>query len=173
MYQVLSKHHATVALPKRRQGTTNYWDLKLPRQTEDYVPQFMALLAISRDPVKYGFDAVALDDPMQFDEIALTGAVDLRALAKLADCSYDDLKELNPQVIRFTASGAHGFTTVSSSAPTRSSRQPSSANGSEPLTTRFGRNRFIGSASAILPLRSARDSSDSSRNGYASAKLTR
>jgi peptidoglycan lytic transglycosylase D len=102
----------TVLRAIRRQGTTNYWDLKLPRQTEDYVPQYMALLAISRDPAKYGFDAVELDDPMQFDEVALTGAVDLRALAKLADCSYDELKELNPQVIRFTATGSHGFTTL-------------------------------------------------------------
>ena len=33
---------------------------------------------------------------MRFDEVALKGAVDLRAIAKLCDCSVDDLKELNP-----------------------------------------------------------------------------
>jgi membrane-bound lytic murein transglycosylase D len=102
----------TVLRAIRTQGTTNYWDLKLPRQTEDYVPQFMALLAISRDPVKYGFDAVELDEPMAFDEVALTGAVDLRALAKLADCSYEQLKELNPQVLRYTATGTNGINTL-------------------------------------------------------------
>src|SRR6185295_524807 len=47
----------------KEQGTTNYWDLRLPRQTEEYVPKFMAVLAISREPQKYGFDAVELDDP--------------------------------------------------------------------------------------------------------------
>ena len=46
------------------------------------MPQFMAVLAISRDPEKYGFDEVALDEPMEFDEVALKGAVDLRAIAQ-------------------------------------------------------------------------------------------
>jgi membrane-bound lytic murein transglycosylase D len=94
------------------QGTTNYWDLKLPRQTEEYVPQFMACLAISRDPHRYGFDGVELDDPMEFDEVAFRGAVDLRSIAKLADCSYDELRLLNPAVLRSAARGADGITTL-------------------------------------------------------------
>lgn len=102
----------TVLRAIKRQGTTNYWDLRLPRQTEDYVPQFMAVLAISRDPEKYGFDAVELDQPMDFDEIALTGSVDLRAVAKLADCSYEEMKALNPAVLRHAARGRDGVTTL-------------------------------------------------------------
>ena len=35
------------------------------------MPQFMAVLAIARDPARYGFDEVDLDDPMAFDEVAL------------------------------------------------------------------------------------------------------
>lgn len=102
----------TVLRAIKSQGTTNYWDLRLPRQTEDYVPQFMAVLAISRDPEKYGFDAVELDDPMEFDEIGFKGAVDLRVLAKLADCSYEDLRTLNPAVLKHSATGAGGITVV-------------------------------------------------------------
>lgn len=100
----------TILRAIKRQGTTNYWDLNLPRQTEDYVPQFMAALAISRDPVRYGFSDVELDDPMQFDELALKGAVDLRAIAKLADCTVEEIKELNPAVLRSAAKGANGVT---------------------------------------------------------------
>jgi membrane-bound lytic murein transglycosylase D len=102
----------TVLRAIKRQGTTNYWDLDLPRQTEDYVPQFMAVLAISRDPGKYGFDAVALDDPMEFDEVALKGAVDLRSLAKLTECTLEELKLLNPAVVRHAVPGKGGVTTV-------------------------------------------------------------
>jgi len=102
----------TVLRAIKTQGTTNYWDLRLPRQTEDYVPQFMAILAISRDPGKYGFNAVGLDEPMEFDEVALKGAVDLRAVARLADCSYDELKLLNPAVLHHAASGMSGVTTL-------------------------------------------------------------
>lgn len=94
----------------RRQGTSNYWDLRLPRQTEEYVPQFMAILAISRDPARYGFDKVPRDEPIEFDEVALRGAVDLRALAKVADCSIEDLRVLNPAVRRDAARGPHGVT---------------------------------------------------------------
>jgi len=102
----------TVLRAIKAQGTTNYWDLKLPRQTEDYVPQFMAVLAISRDPEKYGFGDVELDDPMQFDEVALKGAVDLRSVARLADCSLEEIKLLNPAVVRHALPGKDGITTV-------------------------------------------------------------
>jgi membrane-bound lytic murein transglycosylase D len=102
----------TVLRAIKKQGTTNYWDLRLPRQTEDYVPQFMAVLAISRDPEKYGFDDVELDDPMEFDEVALKGAVDLRSLANLAECSMDELRQLNPAVVRHAVPGKDGVTTL-------------------------------------------------------------
>jgi len=102
----------TVLRAIKRQGTTNYWDLKLPRQTEEYVPQFMAVLAISHDPGKYGFDDVALDDPMEFDEVALKGAVDLRSVATLAGCSVDELKALNPSIVRHAVPGKDGVTTL-------------------------------------------------------------
>ena len=102
----------TVLRAIRQQGTTNYWDLKLPRQTEDYVPQFMAVLAIAHDPKHYGFDSVELDNPMEFDQIAFKGAVNLRAIAKLAGCSYEDLKQLNPAVLTGHATGPNGVTTL-------------------------------------------------------------
>lgn len=102
----------TVLRAIKAQGTTNYWDLKLPRQTEDYVPQFMAALTIARDPARYGFDSVELDDPMAFDEVALKGPVDLRAVARLANCSYEELKTLNPAVLRSATRGPGGITTL-------------------------------------------------------------
>lgn len=102
----------TVMRAIKHQGTTNYWELRLPKQTEDYVPQFMAALAISRDPTKYGFAGVELDDPMRFDEVALKGAVDLRAIAKLAECSYEELRLLNPSARTATMRGQGGITSV-------------------------------------------------------------
>jgi membrane-bound lytic murein transglycosylase D len=69
----------------------------------------MAALAISRDPARYGFDAVELDDPMAFDEVALKGPVDLRTVAGLAGCSYEELKTLNPAVLHTAARGSGGL----------------------------------------------------------------
>ncbi len=100
----------TVLRAIKRQGTTNYWDLRLPRQTEDYVPQFMAVLAISREPEKYGFDAIELEQPIDFDEIALRGSVDLRAIARFAECTYEEMRLLNPAVLKHAAPGRDGVT---------------------------------------------------------------
>lgn len=102
----------TVLRAIKSQGTTNYWDLRLPRQTEQYVPQFMAALAITRDPARYGFSDVQIDDPIRFDEVCFKGGVDLRAIAKLADCSIAELKELNPAVRTMMLSGSGGVTTL-------------------------------------------------------------
>ncbi len=102
----------TVMRAIKAQGTSNYWDLRLPRQTEDYVPQFMAVLEITSDPAKYGFDSVELDEPMEFDEVAFKGSVDLRTIAKLADCTVAELKQLNPQVLNHAASGRDGIATL-------------------------------------------------------------
>ena len=122
----------------KRQGTTNYWDLRLPRQTEEYVPQFMAVLAISREPQKYGFDEVELDEPMAFDEIALKGAVDLRAIAKLADCTYEEIRYLNPAVLRHAAPGRDGVTMVRvpKGRARRSCRRSTMARHCRPSTSR-------------------------------------
>jgi membrane-bound lytic murein transglycosylase D len=96
----------------KMQGTTNYWDLHLPRQTEDYVPQFMAVLHIGRNPEKYGFDQIEREPPLAFDEIALDGGVDLNTIARLCECSVERLRDLNPGVLLSGARGAQGITTL-------------------------------------------------------------
>jgi membrane-bound lytic murein transglycosylase D len=102
----------TVLRAIKRQGTTNYWDLRLPREAEEYVPQYMAVLAISRDPKSYGFDGVTLDEPMAFDEVAFKGTIDLRALARLAGCDVDELRLLNPAVLSHAVRGPDGVTSL-------------------------------------------------------------
>ena len=96
----------------KSQGTTNYWDLKLPRQTEEYVPKFMAALAIANAPARYGFGDIELEDPMEFDEIAFKGSVDLRVVAGLAGCPYEELRLLNPAARSHAFTGPNGVTTI-------------------------------------------------------------
>ena len=96
----------------KSQGTTNYWDLRLPRQTEEYVPKFMAALAIAIAPARYGFGEIELEEPIEFDEIAFKGSVDLRVIAGLAGCSYEELRHLNPAVRSHAITGPKGVTTI-------------------------------------------------------------
>ena len=96
----------------KSQGTTNYWDLRLPRQTEEYVPKFMAALAIANAPSRYGFGDIELEEPIEFDQVTFKGAVNLRIIAGLVGCSYEDLRQLNPAARSASYTGPNGVTSV-------------------------------------------------------------
>jgi membrane-bound lytic murein transglycosylase D len=87
----------------KRQGTRDFWSLRLPEETRNYVPKFMAVLAISRDPSRYGFDQVAVDQPLDYDEVTIPGPVDLQALAEACATDVTQIRELNPQFLRSAA----------------------------------------------------------------------
>ncbi len=87
----------------QRQGTRDFWSLRLPEETRNYVPKFMAVLAISRDPSRYGFDQVVVAEPLAYDEVSLPGPVDLRALAAACETDLDVIRDLNPQFLRHAA----------------------------------------------------------------------
>ena len=72
----------------------------LHRETRDYVPKLIAAALIAKDPVRYGFDSVAVLEPLVFDEILVTDATGLDVLADLADTTARAMIELNPHFYR-------------------------------------------------------------------------
>ncbi|HMI31491.1 MAG TPA: transglycosylase SLT domain-containing protein, partial [Candidatus Limnocylindrales bacterium] len=89
----------TVQRAIRRQGTDDYWSLKLPRETQEYVPQFLAAMEISSDPERYGFE-LPPNSPFRFDEVLIRGPVDLKLVSGITSIPLDDLKQLNPMFVR-------------------------------------------------------------------------
>ena len=81
-------------------GSRSFWDLKLPRETANYVPLLMAATVISKDPEAFGFELDKPDPPLDYDVVDLTNPVRLAAAAKCARCSEADLKQLNPELRR-------------------------------------------------------------------------
>jgi membrane-bound lytic murein transglycosylase D len=86
-----------VAYAMTRQRTNDYWRLKLPAQTMWFVPKFMAALAIGRNPEAYGFEKPTCDT-IHFDLIEVERPIELRAIAEAANCSLNEIKELNPHL---------------------------------------------------------------------------
>jgi soluble lytic murein transglycosylase-like protein len=87
----------------KRQGTKDFWSLRLPEQTRQYVPEFMAVCAIAHDPKRYGFDSTATQDPLTYDEVRLPGSVGLGPLATACGTTVDEIKRLNPAFLRDAA----------------------------------------------------------------------
>ena len=85
----------TVLRAIRRQGTSDFWRLKLPRETREYVPQFMAAMEIASDPERYGF-TVPENSPWAADAIKVRGPVDLKLLSKISEVPVVELQRLNP-----------------------------------------------------------------------------
>lgn len=89
----------TVQRAIRRQGTNDFWSLKLPRETRDYVPQFMAAMEIASDPERYGFE-VPENSPWRVDRVTVEGPVDLKLISKVSEVPLDELERLNPSLTR-------------------------------------------------------------------------
>jgi len=90
-----------VARAVARYRTENFWHLKLPKQTERYVPKFLAALYILRDPEKYGISIPDVE-PIEFDQVQIDDATDLSTIAECAGTTLKTLRDLNPECLRWT-----------------------------------------------------------------------
>lgn len=92
-------------------NTRDFWQLKrLPRQTRNYVPTFIAAAIIAKNPEKYGF-FVEPENPVVYDTVKISECVDLSVIAELVNSDYESLKELNPAIKRWcTPPGVKDFT---------------------------------------------------------------
>jgi membrane-bound lytic murein transglycosylase D len=88
-----------------RTGGTTFWNLAdkkaLPKETMNYVPTILALTIIGKNPEKYGF-SVAPAPPIETERVSVNKATDLRVIAEALHLSVDELKDLNPHVLRWT-----------------------------------------------------------------------
>lgn len=90
-----------VAKHVRRYGN-NFWNLKrLPRQTRNYVPSFIAAAFIAMDPERYGFYRPPDISAPLCDTVWIKECVDLGALAKAAGTDRGTVKALNPAIVRW------------------------------------------------------------------------
>ena len=83
----------------QRQQTRDFWSLRLPKETRLFVPAFMAMTIISREPEQYGFSPPP-ERPLEFDRVTLRHPTELRIIAKLARTTIEELQELNPELVR-------------------------------------------------------------------------
>jgi len=92
------------ALRHTRSG--DYWGLLSTRhlraETKNYVPNFIAAKMIASDPESYGFGGIEYQDDFVFDEVALQSPLTLDVIAKCAETDVEAIKDLNPELRRWS-----------------------------------------------------------------------
>lgn len=101
----------TVLRAIKRQKTNDFWSLDLPRETRDYVPQFMAAMEIASNPERYGF-TVPENSPWSVDPVTVRGPIDLKLLAQVSAVPLEELERLNPSFVRHRSPADKDGTTV-------------------------------------------------------------
>jgi membrane-bound lytic murein transglycosylase D len=86
-----------------RTGYADFWDLQrlhaLPKQTQNYVPIIIAMALVAKAPALYGVQ-VAPEKPAQVDTIKPGHPIDLHLVADASGADVDDLRALNPELLR-------------------------------------------------------------------------
>ncbi|MCX2833941.1 LysM peptidoglycan-binding domain-containing protein [Microbulbifer thermotolerans] len=81
----------------RRRGLgTSFWDLKLPRETQRYVPQLLALAEVVSRPDHYQVPLHDVANAPYYTEVDVGSQIDLAQAAELADIPIEELYLLNP-----------------------------------------------------------------------------
>ncbi len=75
---------------------TDFFSLKLPKETRAYVPKLLAMRRIVADPASHGLAFAAIPNEPYFTKVALDGQIDLHVAAEIAELSNDELLALNP-----------------------------------------------------------------------------
>lgn len=86
-----------------RDSSLDFWDMRergyLHPETRDYVPQFLAAVAIAREPQRHGFESPDLTLP-RYDTVHVDRSLSFDTVAELANVSVREIAELNPALVR-------------------------------------------------------------------------
>jgi len=79
-----------------RNKPADFWSLKLPRETQAYVPRLLALAKIFANPGYYGVTLKTQEHKPRFVAVNIGSQLGLAKAAQLSEISLDELFQLNP-----------------------------------------------------------------------------
>lgn len=88
----------------QRTGYASFWQLYrrgvLPAETRNYVPIFLAIAIMAKNPQQYGLADVKPDPPMEYDTVHTHTEISLQLVSDITGASVPQLEALNPSLLR-------------------------------------------------------------------------
>jgi len=86
---------------KKLNRPTDFWHLKLPKETRAYVPKLLALKEIISNPELYSISLRCIPDAPGFKQVKTNAQIDLALAAELAELDLETLYNYNPAFNRW------------------------------------------------------------------------
>lgn len=84
---------------EKRRMRADFWHLALPQETQIYIPRFLALAAILKNPERYGIKLNPVKNTPYLTQVQAQQQITLPEAAKLAEMNVDELAMFNPGYI--------------------------------------------------------------------------
>lgn len=82
---------------KKKKLPTDYYSLRLPKETKNYVPKLLAVKEIVKNPEKYQLTIKDIPDAPYFSVVNISDEMDTHVAAELAEISYEEFQLLNAE----------------------------------------------------------------------------
>jgi membrane-bound lytic murein transglycosylase D len=86
---------------KKKNLPTDYWSLKLPKETMTYVPRLLAVSQVFAEAHDIGLTLKPIPNEPQLAEVSIDNQIDLAKAADIAGLSIEELYQLNPAYNRW------------------------------------------------------------------------
>jgi membrane-bound lytic murein transglycosylase D len=83
-----------------RSSSSNYWQLHLPRETKNYVPEFISALIVAKNPQCFGFSP-NVADTFDLDTLLLGQCLNLHAIADSLGIDEKAFRSMNPHIMHW------------------------------------------------------------------------
>jgi membrane-bound lytic murein transglycosylase D len=97
----------------QRTGYADFWELyrrnNLPQETKSYVPVFLAVTLMAKNPKQYGLEGITTDPPLVIDTVTTNYAVDLRLVSDIVGAPVQEIEGLNPSLLRMSTPPEESF----------------------------------------------------------------
>ncbi|MGH2575018.1 MAG: LysM peptidoglycan-binding domain-containing protein [Ignavibacteria bacterium] len=86
----------------QKTGSRDFWAIRdyLPKETRNYVPQFIACALITINPKAYGFNDVEYGTPIEYERVIIKSQISTSRIAELCETEVETVRELNPQLLQ-------------------------------------------------------------------------